>query len=752
MVASPSATRTDVVTTSNESADDIQAIAAYFAWLYEGQRGYIRLNAGVADDETPSGIRMLMPSRENLNKWPYDPDTRFWCYVDPERDDLYLAAAEVALRLRDQFGNVYTTRTTFKTKQATKEHANPSPILFVDDAPLDPPLPFSLYLETGRGPGQGFYKCDRPTTQDDARAVAYTLGGDKSGSNENKILRIPRTFNTKSKHGGRFPVRVIEPLGQVYRLDRLRAVYAPQNSAGDDVSRAYRADSTEKSSAVTVEAPCVADEAVEQVRRCIGLLLDREGIPRRLSRTSHGRAILRAAMAGWPDSQPDYSAERYRLVRSLIMHGYPDVEIAALLWHFMPWLNGSGKSISYWVKDIQRMIQAERAKQPGVTPTASFRTGTRVPTLSASTPSIDSAAPPKSRARRDRPQKVQGAVGYLEWLRCQQDPQSGTVMLSQRQCAARLGCCVRTIKRYEALLQATGKIERQVFDRRQAGCLFVLDTGDVTTSGRSGVTTATEIDDVTTSAPEGSNSSLTDDSAVTTLPVDVVTANPNRMRTDAPNVCSTSHEKDTALCVPPPAVSVPLAPPDAPLVELCRAALDLAADAPKRVQRTIVRSIIAAERPGVPDDAFYVAYRAARDAWNLARIQDERELRRRQKCRRRWLDRVRQSGEDDRTWAAIRAAARADAALIRRTGRPLPSSGDSAPHSRAGAYEQVQAHAIRGLVASPPRTSHAALEDGMQPPASGAGTQALCPPTPAALAYDAVSMINRLRARKQGRR
>jgi hypothetical protein len=87
---------------------------------------------------------------------------------------------------------------------------------------------------------------------------------------------------------------------------------------------------------------------------------------------------------------------------------------------------------------------------------------------------------PKSRARKDRPQQVAGAIGYLDWLRTQVDAQSGSVMLSQSQCAARLGCCVRTIKRYEKALDA--QIERRVFARRQAGCLFILTPDVVTTS------------------------------------------------------------------------------------------------------------------------------------------------------------------------------------------------------------------------------------------------------------------------------
>lgn len=96
----------------------------------------------------------------------------------------------------------------------------------------------------------------------------------------------------------------------------------------------------------------------------------------------------------------------------------------------------------------------------------------------------------KSRARKDRPQPLAGPAGYLAWLREQVDAQSGSVMLSQAQCAKRLGCCVRTIKRYEKALGA--QIERRVFAQRQAGCLFLLAPDVVTTSPEDVVIADTE--------------------------------------------------------------------------------------------------------------------------------------------------------------------------------------------------------------------------------------------------------------------
>ena len=140
---------------------------------------------------------------------------------------------------------------------------------------------------------------------------------------------------------------------------------------------------------------------------------------------------------------------------------------------------------------------------------------------------------PKSRARKDRPQRVTGPAGYLAWLRTQIDPQTDNVMLSQAQCAERIGCCVRTIKRYEKALGA--QIERRIFAQRQAGCLFIL-------------------------APD----------VVTTLPADVVIADAVIAQQNAENAQSAiAQEEHTA----PPVTQPPAAPHS--LAETVRLAFDL---------------------------------------------------------------------------------------------------------------------------------------------------------------------------------
>jgi hypothetical protein len=219
----------------------------------------------------------------------------------------------------------------------------------------------------------------------------------------------------------------------------------------------------------TTSPAAIADDEVRAELDTFAGLLDDEQAPRCLTGRSQGRAVLRAALAGWPDGAPDYSLERYKLMASLAMHGYGDAQIAAALWYYRPVLNGGGKTIANWGADIARVIGKVRAAHPDWLPTPKGRrvnVATRPP--HAPEPPVST-----SRARKDRPQKVPGALGYLAWLRMQAD--GAGVMLSAHECAQRLGCSLATIRRYERELRAAGLIERRVFAQRQAGCLFLLE-------------------------------------------------------------------------------------------------------------------------------------------------------------------------------------------------------------------------------------------------------------------------------------
>ncbi|MEN9934318.1 MAG: RepB DNA-primase from phage plasmid, partial [Chloroflexota bacterium] len=457
-----------------DRSDDTAAIARYFAYLYEGQRGYFRLNAGIADDNTSTGIRMLMPHEGAPTG---DIDTRQWFFYDAERPDILETAAAYAVELRDRWGNVYTTRTTFRAKQATKENANPSRLIFVDDAPEDAPLPWSLYLRTGRGPGQGFLKCDKPTTQADARGVAVALLGDRSGSNENKVLRIPRTFNTKAKHGGRFPVHAAGPLGRVHQLERLRQVYPPvegtrerRTPEGDYIPQTWDAEKEKRLTLV-----------YRQVKR----MLSPGGMPRVVLKSdpdNQGRRIFedRAYIATWKHASGSWDASTVRHIRvkALVGRGLTDEQAAAAIYACEePDTIKAKGSISVW-RDIMGRVdfwRIELGTQPSV---YSLQLQSEMLDATIEPPPLPTVE--RASRRRGRPECVAGGPhGYLAWLERQADPATGAVMKSARECAAGFGHSLRTIRTYEKRLRAEGLILREVFDRRQQACVYVLRRGAI---------------------------------------------------------------------------------------------------------------------------------------------------------------------------------------------------------------------------------------------------------------------------------
>jgi hypothetical protein len=194
-------------------------------------------------------------------------------------------------------------------------------------------------------------------------------------------------------------------------------------------------------------------------------------------------ALLRSERAviiksdGTPDDSD--SAQVAALVCNLMHAQLPESEIRAIALYLKPQLR-PGRTLDHYKAHVDAELVRYRPRNYNPSPTL------YVPTVQATAPAPLPEAKhkpePKSRATKRRPQKVAGALGYLEWLQTQVDPQTGGVPYSQAQCADRLGCSVRTIKRYEKSEALAGKIERRVFAQRQVGCLFFMAQDVVTTS------------------------------------------------------------------------------------------------------------------------------------------------------------------------------------------------------------------------------------------------------------------------------
>lgn len=359
----------------------------------------------------------------------------------------------------------------------------------------------------------------------------------------------------------------------------------------------------------TTSPVTIADAEVRAELDHFAGLLDDTQIPRCLTGRSVGRRILRAALAGWPDGAPNYSVERFHLMGSLVMHGYSDAQIAAALWYYRPVLNGGGKTEANWGADIARVIGKWRAAHPDWQPTPKGRM-VNVVTTSLQVPEPPASA---SRARKDRPQKVAGAIGYLAWLHAQAD--GGAVMLSAHECAERLGCSLRTIRRYERELTGNDparpgpqRIERRAFAQRQAGCVFLLDAD------------------------------LRGDNIPAHEPAQV---EPDPPQPDAPN------DVDTTV----PTMEDHTFVLSSGLRALVAEAFDIYADAPKRKRKSLVRHHVTANstRRWEPDD-FDSAYRAELLRRDVAATPTLNGLRRALRLNEHRAERAEEQGDPSAIW------------------------------------------------------------------------------------------------------
>lgn len=155
-------------------------------------------------------------------------------------------------------------------------------------------------------------------------------------------------------------------------------------------------------------------------------------------------------------------------VASFVFHlmrsQYPEAEVRAMALELKEQLR-PGRSLDHFRAHVDAEIERYRPRTYNPQPT--MIVGINV-VSSSNTPRQEA-----SRARKDRPQKVAGAAGYLAWIRKEADSETGALMLSVRECAERLGISESTIIRYERELKAANLIERRAYARRQAGCLFV---------------------------------------------------------------------------------------------------------------------------------------------------------------------------------------------------------------------------------------------------------------------------------------
>ena len=181
------------------------ATAQFFRLLYGRRNGYVEL-AWIDGDP------------DDREQYVFE---RTWFAYTPERLGKLLAKVEEKGR---QYGNVYVSVSLY-TARRRNAPVLPGQVLVVDDCPTD--LPCSFSVQTSPGKCHGYFVLDQPASSDElselAKRAAYALGGDKSGWDAQQLVRVPGTYNTKARHGGRHLVTLQLGTQRRYSAAELRA-------------------------------------------------------------------------------------------------------------------------------------------------------------------------------------------------------------------------------------------------------------------------------------------------------------------------------------------------------------------------------------------------------------------------------------------------------------------------------------------------------------------------------------------------
>jgi hypothetical protein len=390
---------------------------AFFGVLYHGQAGWCELSY---IDGDPSD-----------RKSPFKQE---WHYVAGD----YMAVSLRCSALGALYGNVYTSRTLYAKQQRSVDCALPSGVIFTDDLPAGATPAPSMIVQTSTGSRQGYHittaPLDNATGGDLARRAAAATGGDPSGADLTQIVRVPGcTFNTK--RGGRFPVQLVTASGPRYTVEQLAEAWPK------------------------LARPALAEVLIDERRVGFWLgnityLLDQEGLPRRVRNPK-----ARARFARPDEWAGDTSAYRYTIAKSLVMHGFPDDEAAALLLHFCA--AGSERKGGAWlVADVQRCLMIVRQN---VTPYH----GIRPTSLSAKAQArLPQPLPNHEPRRKGRPIACT-AARLLAFYRDRADTPTHCMMSRAEVCEA-LNISAGVLGRLERQLTDQGEMYRQTASNRRS--------------------------------------------------------------------------------------------------------------------------------------------------------------------------------------------------------------------------------------------------------------------------------------------
>ena len=413
----------------------------FVRFIYQDGSGYAEIVAGQSRAKDPSKIDLVM-------------STRRWLYIDPLRPDLDQALLDYADTLRQQYGNVYISVRLY-TRQAKADNTRkeaytlPSRVIFIDDAPADPTLPYSAFVQTSATSGHGYYLADQKVSKPLGKRAAAALGGDPSGYDLTQLVRLPDTRNTKNNGAFRVTLRTLS--SRTYRTADLCAAF-PE----------VQVRATNDGEPITPIAWPDAEKALGNIKRHIGR------IKATMKEDCHTRRILGPKLDGngemisyLVNGKPDASRSMNRcaVAHGLLLAGLLDHEIAAVLYKCCNWGHSAQKGSTWLQSDIERCITDAHAAFPNA---RERQNATRGAEEKPAAP-IEHIEPP----RRGRPQALpQGAATYVRWL-LDSATSDNKILGTRAENAAQLKTSVATIARWERTTRDADVLTRHTTKSRR---------------------------------------------------------------------------------------------------------------------------------------------------------------------------------------------------------------------------------------------------------------------------------------------
>lgn len=414
----------------------------FVRFVYQDASGYAEIVAGQTRASDPSKIDLVM-------------STRRWLYIDPLRPDLDAALLVYAATLMQQYSNVYISVRLYtrqaKTENTRKEaYALPSRVIFVDDAPADPTLPYSAFVQTSAHSGHGYYLADTPVSKTLGKRAAAALGGDPSGYDLTQLVRLPGTLNTKNNNAFRVTLRTLS--NRAYTKADLCAAFPEILTRPTDTN-----------------APItpIAWPAAEQALGNITALLRRAELtmkPDTQTRRILAGELLTFTVHGHPTN--DRSMNRCAVAHGLLLAGFPDDEIAAVLWARCDWGHAAQKGSSWLQADIERCIADAHTAHPSA---HTRQNRTKLRQDQPPTPILH-----RPRARKTCPQRYANSEALLPDLLELQDVR-GKICKDRGELAEALRISIATLDRLLKPLREAGKIQWHCYNRRQESYLEISD-------------------------------------------------------------------------------------------------------------------------------------------------------------------------------------------------------------------------------------------------------------------------------------